>query len=176
MTKRATVTIDGDMIEALGARRRGGAGRTFLLLLVGGGAYLALRAPERRTRLQTKLRTYSDAARDGTLKDVAQQDLATVRSTVEDLRQKATKAVGVAQKGKEVAQVAKGGVEPLTKLAHDAQVILSSDDPQQVGQAVQDAKAQLGSLTATGREVTQVLEDDSGGEGSTTMPGGPKPV
>ncbi|WP_027482896.1 hypothetical protein [Deinococcus pimensis] len=169
MPNRFNIVIDDH--HTLTGRPRGGRGRTFLLLLLGGGTYLILRNPERRSRVQTKVQAYRDAARQGRLGDVARHDFGVVQSTAQDWRQKATKAMNAARKGQQVAQVAKEGVSPMTKLAEDASVILSSDDPQRVGRAVQDAKAQLGSLAATGREVTQVLEGEQP-EGASADPAG----
>lgn len=174
------MTKNLEVLEREQAYRRGynagqhnarGGPRWFLLTLMSGGAYLLLRPPQRRTQLQEKFKAYSSAAREGTLAEVAQRDLSQVKNTVQQLRQKATKAVEVAKKGQQVSQVAAAGVEPATKLAEDAHTILSSDDPQQVGLAVQDAKARLAALAETGREVTRVMDGD--GPSTGTTPAGP---
>ncbi|AFZ69410.1 hypothetical protein [Deinococcus peraridilitoris] len=164
MTRKAKVQINLDKDLAV-ARRRG---HPFLLLLIAGGAYLVLRQPKRQQQLQQKLTEYQEAARQGTLAEVAQRDASQVRAQVQQWRDKAGQAVNMVKKGQEVAQVAKGGIEPAAKLAEDAQVILSSQDPQEVGQAVQDAKARLSALADTGREVTSVLENQPDASSSTT--------
>lgn len=149
---------------AAGLREARGGTPWLLLTLLSGGAYLLLRKPHQRAQLQEKLRAYTAAAQQGNLAEVAQRDLSQVQDKVQQVREKATKAVEVAKKGQQVSQVAASGVQPATRLAEDAHTILSSDDPQKVGLAVQDAKARLSALVETGREVTRVIE----GEGDST--------
>ncbi|MFB9991377.1 hypothetical protein ACFFLM_05225 [Deinococcus oregonensis] len=141
-----------------------------LLTLLSGGAYLLLRPPERRAGLQAKLQAYTAAAQNGTLGEVAGRDLHQVQATVQQWREKAGKAAALAKKGQQVGHVAAAGVQPATQLAQDAQTILSSDDPQQVGLAVQDAKARLGDLVDTGREVTRAMESDGASQEQSQAP------
>lgn len=146
-----------------GVRDATRGGPNWLLILgAAGGAYYLWRNPQARAALQDKAQAYLNAAQEGRLGEVASQDVQRLQQRADDLRHRAQDLGETAKKGAELGKAALRGVEPASHLVEDAATIATSDDPQQVGEAVQAAKAHLRDLASSGKQAAQtVAEGDS---------------